>query len=224
MRKTLLMMMLLPAAYFFSGTLLAYHLDGLWHNDREDITIRIQSQDDGFRAKRIDQGVWYYYQPAGKNIYTDRQGNRYEVIRENEIIWRDARTNNRVNFRKVDDHDRNRSRIDGHDRDWKKGHASDRESFNGTWINRKTGQHLEIRSTGNGYQVRKEHEQWEKFTVRQDDLLRSRNGASIELINPNMIRLSKNRQRNIELYTRIDHEKRKYKEKEKAKKHGRCCK
>lgn len=223
MRKTLLLMLVLPTIGFITGSIQANHLDGLWHNDRDDITIRIESQEDGFRAKRIDQGIWYYYQPAGENIYSDRRGNHYEVIRENELIWRDSRTNNRISFHRVNDRERHYREVKDHGRDrrnWTRGdHAYDREYFEGTWMNRKTGQYLEIRSAGNGYQVRGKNDHWEKFSLKQDQVLRSRDGELIEMINPDMIRWSKNRHSKDQIFTRINNKR----GKGKAKKHGSCC-
>ena len=71
-RNAFLMSCLVSSLVLFFTSVQASNLDGLWRNQRQNITIRIEQDHlDGFRAKRIDQGVWYRY--TLKNDYRLRR-------------------------------------------------------------------------------------------------------------------------------------------------------
>ena len=101
----------------------AVRLDGLWRNDRENISVRIESTNQGIRAKRLDQNVWHFYAKKHEGMYSDGQGNFYEVRGNNEIMWRSASSNKQILFERVtgDQSDNHQSRSD-----WQTGDTDDR--------------------------------------------------------------------------------------------------
>ena len=79
----------------------AVRLDGLWRNNKENISVRIQSTAQGIRAMRLDQSVWYFYTKQHEGLYSDGKGRFYEVRSEDEIMWREASTGKRILFNRV---------------------------------------------------------------------------------------------------------------------------
>src|SRR5688572_13544892 len=143
MRKnSLILTGILTALLFCFTAAKADPLDGLWQNDRQNITVRIEQEGNSFRAKRTDEPIWYRYDLQDDNVYADRNGNWYEVLDQNQLEWNEARTNKRIIFRRVDsrsgDHttDRDhsggtydpRNRDDDFDRD-----RADRSRIEGRW-------------------------------------------------------------------------------------------
>ncbi|HJW28967.1 MAG TPA: hypothetical protein VJ508_06910, partial [Saprospiraceae bacterium] len=87
---------------FSALPLFAHHLDGLWRNDRENISLRIETTDQGFKARRLDQGIWFFYTEDRDHVYVDRNGNYYEILDEDHIAWHDARVDKRIDFYRAD--------------------------------------------------------------------------------------------------------------------------
>lgn len=193
---------LVTAFLLFFSILHANQLDGLWRNDRQNITLRIEQDEDGFRAKRIDQSVWYRYSLKSDDVYVDRLGNWYGVLDRDEIEWNEASSNKRIVFSRVDsrdddawDHaqnsndahdpwDQNRDRWD--EDEW---NNSRRSAITGRWYDRSTKERLEIESINGGYRVRTQHSAWEKYAAdRNGNRLRSTSGNTIQMLDRNTIR------------------------------------
>jgi len=95
----------------------ANHLDGLWRNARNQITLRIEQDDEGFRAKRLDQGIWYYYSAKDNFHFVDRHGNWYELIDDDELVWNEANSPKRMRFSKINDRNDRHWNDQGNNRD-----------------------------------------------------------------------------------------------------------
>ena len=171
------------------SNLKAAHLDGLWRNQRQNITVRIEQDNDGFRAKRTDQGVWYRYSLKKDYYYVDRYGNSYEIIDQDEIEWREAGTNKRLLFTKVDSDDyRDRNRPDDQ---WGRNDDFRANSFEGRWNGQSSRDQLTIRESNGEYSVRSQNGSWEQFYAdRNGSRIRSRSGAVIQMIDRNKISMS----------------------------------
>ncbi len=166
----------------------AYQLDGLWRNDRQNITIRIETTNDGFRAKRIDQGIWYRYVNRDDHHFVDRYGNYYELRFEDQIIWNEASTGKQISFSKANDRDAYRwnerdDREDGrqHYRDdryydrpdhndnhrhhvWMDQWYDDHHvHIDGRWIDTYRRNELEIICFRGGLRVKRPHGGWVKY-------------------------------------------------------------
>ncbi len=210
---------LIAAFLFFFTTLHANDLDGLWRNDRQNITIRIEQDEEGFRAKRSDQAIWYRYRMEDDDVYVDRYGNWYEVIDQDELEWNEASSNKRLIFTRVnsrddaswddrndrrapdrthDPRDRDNDRWDNDTRDHRQ-----RSSIEGRWYDRSTKERLEIEAVSGGYRVRTQHGPWEKYSGdRNGSRIRSRSGNVIQLIDRNTIRLESSQDRHEHIYIR----------------------
>ena len=206
---------LVTAFVLFFSMLHANHLDGLWRNNRQDITLRIEQDEDGIRAKRIDQGVWYRYNLKSDDVYVDRFGNWYEVLDRDEIEWNEASSNKRIVFSRVEsqnDDDWNDGYSDGsHDpweRDndrwnedsWNTGNAS---SIAGRWYDRSTKERLEIEPINGGYRVRTQNGAWENYARNiSGNRLRSGSGNVIQMLDRNTIRWQSYQGRHERIFVR----------------------
>ena len=185
---------------FFITGIQAAQLNGLWRNERQNITIRIEENENGFRAKRIDQGIWYRYVKQDNYAYVDRNGNWYKIVDRDELEWNEVSTKKRLIFHRVDsrsndpeiehermDHpDSPRSRTG--DRDIRKDHQQ--TPLEGRWYDRSSKERIEIVATHDGYRVRTEHGSWEKYAGdRTGTRLRSGSGNTIRLIDRNTIQM-----------------------------------
>jgi hypothetical protein len=213
MRKDRLIITGLISAFLFCfSALKADHLDGLWQNDRQDITIRIEQDDNSFRAKRIDQGIWYDYVKQDDNTYVDRNGNWYEIINEDELEWNESRTHKSLIFRRVDSRENDQWRNgDDPDDNWdprdrsnsSRWDTQDKNRIEGRWYDRSTKERLIIEAINNGYRVRTHHGGWEQFAAdRSGKRLRSRSGDVIQLIDPNRLRMISDRGRHESIFIR----------------------
>lgn len=193
----------------------AYHLDGLWRNDRHNITLRIESLDEGIRAKRMDQGVWFKYLTKDGRYYIDRLGNTYVIQSENDLVWHEASSGRRINFSRI--HNRNNERWDNWDsrNDHNLGH-NDAEhnpwespghdkfnSLNGRWIDPRRNNKLEIESIRDGIRVRSDRSGWEKYYPdRYNCSYKDKHGNTIQLIDRDSIRVEGRQGRHDRIYHR----------------------
>jgi hypothetical protein len=182
-RNAFLMTSLVSSLVMLFTSVQATNLNGLWRNQRQNITIRIeQDQSEGFRAKRIDHGVWYRYTLKNDDVYVDRHGNSYEIMDQDEIAWREAGTNGRLLFYKISDGTRE-DRLAGQD--------IRTNAFEGHWIGQSLRDRLEIRENNGEFQVRSSNSNWEKFySDRNGSRIRSRSGATILMIDRDKIKVS----------------------------------
>jgi len=199
----------------------ANHLDGLWRNDRLNITLRIESQDEGFRAKRIDQGIWYTYLPQDDYIYTDRFGNAYVVQSDNALVWNEAGSGKRIIFSKIDSRDDDRWGYSNerYDRGYPyKGYdhrprANARQHnftdfLNGRWMDTYRHNELEIECFRDGIRVRSEHSGWEKYYPdRYNHSYIDKYGNTIQLIDSDSIRWQSQNGRHDRIYHRAGYRK-----------------
>lgn len=213
MRKDPLFITAILMAFLFSSSeMMANHLDGLWQNNRQNITIRIEHDGNTLRAKRIDQATWYHYQRQGDNEYIDRDGNSYKIMDEDKLVWNESRTGNRIIFIRVDspgtEHETDEASSERneypHDRtnrnQWE---TQDRSRIEGRWYDRSTKERLIIEAINNGYRVRTQHGGWEQFASdRNGKRLRSRSGDIIQLIDSNKLRLISDRGRHESIFIR----------------------
>ena len=194
----------------------ANHLDGLWRNDRNNITLRIESLEEGFRAKRIDQGIWYKYMTKDGYHFTDRFGNTYIIQSDNELVWNEANSGRRIYFSRIE------NRREERWADWDNrmgyeypynaynhgswadpGHSDHAEMLNGKWISAFRHDALEIECFRDGIRVRNEHSGWEKYYLdRYDHSYRDKYGNSIRLIDSNSIRWESEHGRHERIYHR----------------------
>lgn len=193
---------------FWTG-LNAEQLDGLWKNVRQNITIRIEQDNDGIRAKRSDQGVWYRYEQQREHVFTDRNGNTYEVIQKDQLQWKEAGSGKRIIFTRVDSSDGPRWSSDKNDpakRDkakWNDKRYQARSPIAGRWYDRSTKERLIIEPIDGAYRVRTQHGGWETYAVdRSGERLKSRSGNMIQLIDRNTIRVKAKRDREERIYIR----------------------
>ncbi|HUR30465.1 MAG TPA: hypothetical protein VMZ69_03480 [Saprospiraceae bacterium] len=198
MKKNIFLpLMLLTLFVSSAATLSAEHLDGLWRNDRQNITIRIEQDRDGFRAKRSDQGVWYTYTLENDDVYIDQRGNWYEVVNEDQLEWNEAASRKRLLFHRVDSQNgesrTGRDRQDEWDNDYARGERDRINQGNalieGRWYDKSSKERLVIEEINNGYRVRTQNGSWEKFSVdRSGQRLRSRSGDIIQMTDRNTLR------------------------------------
>lgn len=202
--------LLFSALIFAVSPLQAFHLDGLWRNDRQNLTIRIESIDDGFRAKRTDQGIWYKYVAQDEHHYADRYGNYYELHSEDEITWHEASTGKRISFFKVDYRDEyawddqyedDHPYSDEDDYEWddhRDGHghkpwmdrwySHHRDRMDGRWVDAHRRIEIEIVSFKGGLKVKRPYSGWVKYYPdRHDNCFRDEVGNSIQVIDRNTL-------------------------------------
>ena len=191
-----LTLLMLTLTVGFTSALHADNLDGLWRNDRDNITIRIEQDQDGFRAKRTDQGIWYNY-VFDDGVYIDKRGNWYELINEDQIEWTDVVSRKRILFDRVESRNdnswTNRDRDDRWNSDYDRNERvpvdQRRMLAEGRWYDKRSKERLIIEETNNGYRVRKQNSTWEKFTSdRNGQRLRSRSGDVIQVVDRNTLR------------------------------------
>lgn len=201
----------------FLNPLHANHLDGLWHNDLLRITLRIEQDQDGFRAKRTDEGIWYSYTTQDNRYFTDRNGNWYDVIDDEEIVWNEAKTDKRIKFIRLENRDYN-SRdntydpFDQLDNESPQGryykynqHNTDDRNYQleGTWSPRNGREYIQIIPSREGIRVKTDHHGWEKYYGdRTGSRYRSNNGNTIMLLDDDHIRIRSQYGKYEEIYTR----------------------
>ena len=200
---TLLLFAVLP--------LQAYHLDGLWRNDRQNITIRIESVEDGFRAKRIDQGVWYKYETKDGNRFLDRYGNAYILKSDQEIMWHEAGSGKKLYFSKIDNRDgdgrvykekknRKSHHYENHGRS-SRNHS--RNHLDGIWIDSKSDEEIQIESFKDEIRLKSAHAGWQKYYPGQyDHIFTDKNGNTIQLMGDDSIRWENRNGRHDRIYYR----------------------
>ncbi len=211
---------LLPGLIFvfllFCTIVNASPLDGLWRNERQDVTIRIEQNAYGFRAKRIDQGIWHMYSLKSEYVYVDRIGNWYEVLNQDEIEWNEATSYKKLVFTKVDsrthdywnDHSTTGGTYDHWDRDdsrWNENdwNRNEKSHVEGRWLDKSRGERLDIERVDNGFRVRTTHSAWEKYYMdRSGKRLKSRSGNAIQLLDRNTIRWTSYQGRHERIFMR----------------------
>ena len=128
-------------------------------------------------------------------VYVDRQGNSYEIVNQDEIAWKETGTNKRLLFTKVND---------GNNRNPAEDQNVRANAFEGRWLGQSSRDRLEIRENNGEFQVRSANGSWEKYySDRNGSRIRSRSGATIQMIDRNKIRMSF-MGRNDRVYVRDD--------------------
>jgi len=197
--KIFFILSLITVMLCFGIPIRANHLDGLWRSDRMQIIVRIEQEQDGFRAKRTDQGIWYHYTAEDTHRFTDRYGNWYELVGIEELVWNEVNSNKRIYFTRVDDRDVNQWNDRGnnynpngysyHNR-WNDNQYNEwRNYIDGRWYARNGRDEVEIISFPGGIRVRSNHNGWEKFySDRAGNRFRDRYDNTIILIDRENLR------------------------------------
>lgn len=206
---------ILTVLFLLTLPVYAHHLDGLWRNDRQNITLRIESTNDGFRARRIDQGIWYTYTTKDGYQFVDRYGNYYTMQSDDDLTWYEPATTRRVHFSKIDNYrnenwafnDRNDrgTGYNHYDHDYRAdpGRNDHINLLNGKWIDAYRNDEMEIACFRDGIRVRSEHAGWEKYhTDRYDHSYKDKNGNTIRLIDNDSIRWESQYRRHDRIYHR----------------------
>lgn len=206
--KTILTSAFTALIMFIISSVNASDLAGLWQNDRSNVTVQIEDENTGIRAKRSDQSTWYRYQRLNATVYADRNGNRFTLINQNQIEWRENNTNTRIMFHKVnsrnDDPWNERGDRFPRQRDndrWNDSGIS-QTSLVGRWYDRSNKERIEIESINDGYRVRTQHGQWEKYTLDKHDRIRSRSGNIIRMIDRDTLQMRSSRDRDEQIFIR----------------------
>jgi hypothetical protein len=207
---------ILMAFVLFSFPARAHHLDGLWRNDRQNITLRIESTDDGFRAKRIDQGIWYNYITKDGFQFIDRYGNYYTMQSDDDLIWYEPTTTRRIHFSKIENqwnenwsfNDRNNRSYGYNDFDHPyqedPRHGNHPDVLNGRWMDTYRNHEIEIECFRDGIRVRSERSGWEKYYLdRYDHSYKDKNGNTIQLIDSDSVRWESTYGRHDRIYHRV---------------------
>ncbi|MDQ3016031.1 MAG: hypothetical protein M3R25_04840 [Bacteroidota bacterium] len=201
----------------------ATQLDGLWKNNRQNITVRIAQDEDGIRAKRIDQGIWYKYVASDENTFVDKQGNAYDWVSTNKMVWTEGSSSKRISFYRVDengnsseswnDNPRNTDRRDDdgnwdNDRDndrWNKDRNSGnyRNEIEGRWVDRQHRQYIDVKPFKGGYMVKSRNEGYNKFYAdRSGSRYKDDRGNILRVLDRDTIQIRTHQGRDMRTFTR----------------------
>lgn len=195
----------------------ANHLDGLWRNDRLHITLRIEQNTDGFKAKRTDEGIWYQYTTEDDRYFADRNGNWYELIDNDELVWNEAKSDKRIKFLRVDNRDytewdnrdNNYDSYDngygnGYKKDWNNSYNAEQNyQLEGTWFQRNGRDNIQIVPFRGGLRLKSDHNGWDKYySDRTGSRFRNSNGNTIILLDDEHLRLRSQYGKRDEIYSR----------------------
>ena len=194
----------------------ASHLDGLWRNDRHNITLRIESLEEGFRAKRMDQGVWFKYLTKDGRFYIDRYGNSYVIESENDLVWHEAGSGRRIYFSKIytrnneemehwdSRNDHNYAHDDFEHNPWEGPVHYEPNSFlNGRWVDPHRKNELEIENFRDGIRVKIDRSGWEKYYPdRYTHSYKDKHGNTIQLMDRDSLRFKGQHGRHDRIYHR----------------------
>ena len=177
----------------------ASHLDGLWRSDRSQITLRIEQDQHGFRAKRTDQGIWYHYSTEDHQHFIDKYGNWYELVDDEELVWNEANSGKRIYFFRVDERNDaywgNRGNDynpygNKYDNRWQEDrYRNGRNSIDGNWFDRNGRTDIQIISFPGGIRVKTNQDGWEKYYAdRSGNRFKDKHGNTIILIDRENLR------------------------------------
>jgi hypothetical protein len=178
-RVILILTMLLTAGTFhFMNARPDKSLEGFWENRNTGITIEIIETGNGIKVKRLDKHDWRRYEQNRYGVFIDREGNYYEEIGHDELIWQSHEGRKKIRFTRAgfDSHwyedkpntyiDRSRNSCSEHcavgcqmhgDSYGYNNYVAHSAFLNGVWINRPTKSRLTIRMHKNGLKIRKGH-------------------------------------------------------------------
>ncbi len=220
MKRTILIIPSFIILFLSTTQVRANHLDGLWRNDRLRITLRIEQDQDGFRAKRTDEGIWYSYTTDDNRYFTDKRGNWYELIDDDQLVWNDVKSDKRINFNRVDNRDLNQfdnrgnlynaydnSYNNRYANDWQNVYDRNRTDYlEGNWYQRNGRENIQVEPFRGGIRVKKDHQGWEKFYGdRSGNRFRDDDGDTIILIDDETLRFRNDHGKCEEIYTRHRH-------------------
>ena len=208
----------------------ASQLDGLWRNTRQNITIRIEQDQDGIRAKRTDQGIWYRYVAKDENTFVDRNGNKYDWITDDEVVWTESGSSKHVAFNRIkedrnepdysddkpwDKDDRDNDGWDNddwsndRDEDWDRDRDSDRGNFSnsleGRWYDREHRQYVDVKSFKSGYIIKTRNGGYDKYYAdRTGSRFKNNSGNTIQVMDRDTLRMRTSQGREVRIFTRND--------------------
>jgi len=188
----------------------AHHLDGLWCNDHQNISLRIETTDEGIKAKRLDQSVWYFYANQEDQFYVDRNGNYYEFLDDDNIIWREAESKKSILFKRSDD--RNGSGWNDYGdnyNEWPDNYGNSNwnnhcneiwdhhrnHSVEGNWYSQNGRHHIQVEDDRRGIRVRRSDGRWMYFEeIDKNEKYRNDQGDIIRLLDDHSLQWKKRRQ------------------------------
>lgn len=149
----------------------AQNLDGWWKNDQTNLLLLVESTDDGFQTKRLDQEVWYTYIQFREGQFRDHDGNTYFLMGDRNLEWEDHRGSKRLRFHRSDTPLEYVNRRNGYssypDTDYKSGKNENNNvnsrSLDGRWINLSTSQKIFVKSKRNRIKVKANRGGWATF-------------------------------------------------------------
>jgi hypothetical protein len=195
--------------------ILAHPANGLWHNDRDHITIRIEADGKGIRTKQLDEGTWHFYKQQKHGRYKGQHGQSFKWRKDNTLIWHRGHGRKDLFFRKEADVSRKNHRhyslpINyGHQR---KNHTAAKArhpenhppiSIGGQWCDPGGNMPIEVKIKSNGIKVRQSQGRWSRFDGLYKNVLYSnRHGDVIQVINPHMLQWTNRKSGQIKRYFR----------------------
>lgn len=136
-------------------------VEGYWKNDKYNITLEVREFRDGIEVLRLDRNDgWYSYDEISRNTFIDRDGNKYQLVNDNTLTFRDNRRRLQLTFHKNYRNDNNGNRDDRYDERYDtdrrknaKGYAN-LSRLEGNWRNQRNGRSLEIDRKGSTLKLR----------------------------------------------------------------------
>ncbi len=187
-----------------------HHLEGVWENNRSNLSIRVESIRDGIRVKRLDRNRWHSYTQVRDDQYQDRDGNTYFLIDQNTLEWEDRKGQKRIRFYR-DKGDRRDNSYRSRDRDYhrdrgrtqlernhyygsrRQGSRIAPQTLSGTWINPTTGQRIRVKTKRGTIKVRAHRGGWTTFYPADRNTFRDRQGNKYDVYRGEMVYTSRNR-------------------------------
>ena len=148
-------------------------IEGYWKNDRTGITVHIEHTVDGIRARRLDQSIWYTYSQIRSNFYRDGEGNTYFLIDDDLLEWENKTGLKKIRFQRArttqeyqadtytDRHQRSDIHISNQ--------AIPAKLLQGRWINKTTGNVIQIKTIRQDLDVRTRHSGWRRYEWAGDE-------------------------------------------------------
>ena len=99
MKTTTTRMMAVLATMLVSmGGAMASELEGYWVNRENDLIIEVEDTYDGIKVKRDNTSRWRYYERSRGGIFYDANGDNYQAVRNDKLLWSGARGKRKIAF------------------------------------------------------------------------------------------------------------------------------
>lgn len=168
---TFLVFLLLGTFSVQAGTS-RHALGGFWQNEEHKVVIEVSLTDYGFRAIRTDDDRWYRYEWVGDNVYTDRDGNRYVVYSDDNMVW-ESYDGRQLHFRKLE-------RRGDSDRSYREHYST--AALAGSWTDFRRDAQLRISPEKGGFNARIWQGDWRFYERIGPDYFEDRIGNNFTLL------------------------------------------